>query len=134
MIDTAYLRVTGWGLFFLCTILDDYALCIVAWRLDVTTTAGDVTATVEDGLVASSCDKAMVTHRPRLPSDNGNNYISGELANWLDGQRMIHVPGGAKSSLEARQDLLSAFASQLPAGQRSRWHQPLKNRIVAGEP
>ena len=44
--------------------------------------AADVTATLEDALVASGCDRATVAHRPRLLSDNGSSYISGELADW----------------------------------------------------
>ena len=40
----------------------------------------DVTATLEDALVASGCNQATVAHQPRLLSDNGSSYISEELA------------------------------------------------------
>ena len=53
----------------------------------------DVTNTLELALTASGCDKARVVHKPRLLSDNGPSYVSGELAKWLDEQDMAHVRG-----------------------------------------
>jgi len=49
---------------------------------DKTTTmkTTDVTETLELALKASGCDQANVVHKPRLLSDNGASYISGELA------------------------------------------------------
>jgi len=44
--------------------------------------AGDVTDTIELALTASGCDQAIVRHKPRLLSDNGSCYISGDLAEW----------------------------------------------------
>ena len=78
--------------------------------------ASDVTATLEDALAASGCDRATVIHRPRLLSDNGSSYISGELADWLAGEGMDHV----------------RVAPRHPQtqGKIERWHQTLKNRIL----
>ena len=53
--------------------------------------AADVTAKLEDALIASACDRATVAHRPRPLSDNGSSYISGpdflcaaaDSENWL---------------------------------------------------
>ena len=39
--DFTYLKVTGWGWFYLSTILDDYSRYIVAWKLCTTMKAGD---------------------------------------------------------------------------------------------
>jgi transposase InsO family protein len=83
----------SWGWFYLSTILDDDSRYVIAWRLCTTMRANDVTATLEDALVASGCDTAMVAHRPRLLSDNGSSYISGDLAEWLEGRGMDHVRG-----------------------------------------
>jgi putative transposase len=71
-------RKRGWGWFYLSTILDDYSRYIVAWRLCTTMRAGDVTATLEDALAVAGCDSATVAQRPRLLSDNGASYISGD--------------------------------------------------------
>jgi transposase InsO family protein len=91
--DFTYLKVIGWGWFYLSTILDDFSRYIIAWKLCTTMKAEDVTATLEMALKASGCDQATVIHKPRLLSDNGSSYIAGELAEWLDDQDMEHVRG-----------------------------------------
>ncbi len=78
--DFTYLKVIGWGWFYLSTILDDYSRYIIAWKLCTTMKADDVTETLSLALKASGCDGANVIHKPRLLSDNGASYISGELA------------------------------------------------------
>jgi transposase InsO family protein len=106
----------GWGWFYLSTILDDYSRYIIAWRLCTTMRAGDVTATLEDALAASGCDSAIVAHRPRLLTDNGSSYISGDLAAWLDEEGIDHIRGAPNHPQTQ--------------GKIERWHQTLKNRIL----
>jgi putative transposase len=91
--DFTYLKVTGWGWFYLSTVLDDFSRYIIAWKLCATMKADDVTATLSLALEASGLDQATVLHRPRLLSDNGSSYIAADLAEWLDGQGMKHVRG-----------------------------------------
>ena len=91
--DFTYLKVVGWGWFYLSTVLDDFSRCVVAWRLCATMAAGDVTATLELALAASGCGEVRVRHRPRLLSDNGPSYIADELANWLAARGLEHVRG-----------------------------------------
>ena len=45
--DFTYLKVIGWGWFYLSTVLDDFSRYIVAWKLCTTMKAADVTATLE---------------------------------------------------------------------------------------
>ena len=73
--DFTYLKVIGWGWFYLSTILDDYSRYIIAWKLCTTMKAEDVTDTLEMALNASGLDHANVVHRPRLLSDNGSSYV-----------------------------------------------------------
>ena len=91
--DFTYLKVIGWGWFYLSTILDDYSRYIIAWKLCTNMTADDVTATLKLALEASGCNRANVVHKPRLLSDNGSSYISGDLAEWLEDHGMDHVRG-----------------------------------------
>ena len=114
--DFTYLKVIGWGWFYLSTVLDDFSRYIIAWKLCTTMTAEDVTATLDLALKASGLDRAKVVHRPRLLSDNGSSYISADLAKWLDGQNMNHVRG--------------APYHPMTQGKIERWHQTLKNRIL----
>jgi len=114
--DFTYLKVIGWGWFYLSSVLDDFSRYIIAWKLCTTMTAGDVTATLDLALKASGLDQAKVVHRPRLLSDNGSSYISADLAKWLDRQNMNHVRG--------------APYHPMTQGKIERWHQTLKNRIL----
>ncbi len=50
--DFTYLKVIGWGWFYLSTILDDYSRYIIAWKLCTTMKAGDVTDTLDLALQA----------------------------------------------------------------------------------
>jgi transposase InsO family protein len=114
--DFTYLKVIGWGWFYLSTILDDFSRYIIAWKLCTTMKAGDVTDTLEMALAASGLDQANVIHKPRLLSDNGSSYIAGELAEWMESQDMDHVRG-------------APYHPQTQ-GKIERWHQTLKNRIL----
>ena len=114
--DFTYLKVTGWGWFYLSTILDDFSRFIVAWKLCTTMRAGDVTDTLELALAASGCDIAKVVHRPRLLSDNGASYVAGDLARWLEGKGIAHIRGAPNHPQTQ--------------GKIERWHQTLKNRVL----
>src|SRR6201989_2191476 len=74
--DFTYLKVIGWGWFYLSTVLDDFSRYIIAWKLCTTMKAEDVTATLEMTLDAAGVARASVSHRPRLLSDNGPSYVS----------------------------------------------------------
>ena len=114
--DFTYLKVIGWGWFYLSSVLDDFSRYIIAWKLCATMQARDVTDTLELALRASGLEQAKVAHRPRLLSDNGSSYISGELADWLGDQKMAHTRG--------------APHHPMTQGKIERWHQTLKNRIL----
>ena len=58
--DFTYLKVIGWGWFYLSTVLDDFSRYIVAWKLCTTMRAEDVTETLNLALAASGCDQATV--------------------------------------------------------------------------
>jgi putative transposase len=85
--DFTYLKITGWGWYYLSTVLDDFSRYIVAWRLGPTMSASDVTATLEQALAASGLDHITVTQRPRLLSDNGSSYVANDLANTAAAKR-----------------------------------------------
>ena len=114
--DFTYLKVSGWGWYYLSTILDDYSRYIIAWKLCTTMRADDVTDTLKLALAASGCDSAKLVHKPRLLSDNGSSYISSDLAEWLKDRGMAHVRGSP--------------CHPQTQGKIERWHQTLKNRIL----
>ena len=114
--DFTYLKVIGWGWFYLSTILDDYSRYVVAWKLCTTMKAEDVTDTLTLALEATGLNTARVVHRPRLLSDNGSSYIAGDLAEWLNDRGIRHIRGAPNHPQTQ--------------GKIERWHQTLKNRVL----
>jgi len=78
--------------------------------------SSDVIETLALAMQASGCDQADVVHKPKLLSDNGSSYLSGDLADWLNDNEMSHVRG-------------APYHPQTQ-GKIERWHQTLKNRIL----
>ena len=91
--DFTYLKIIGWGWFYLSTILDDYSRYIVSWKLCTNMRTQDVTDTLDLALQASGCGQVHVLHKPRLLSDNSSSYVSGELAEWLQDKGTKHSRG-----------------------------------------
>lgn len=111
--DFTYLKVVGWGWYYLSTVMDDYSRYIVAWKLCTGMAAADVSATLEQALKNAGLSKK---HRPKLLSDNGPCYVSTDLADWLHDHGMKHTRGKPYHPMTQ--------------GKIERWHQSLKNRIL----
>ena len=114
--DFTYLKVTGWGWFYLSTVLDDFSRYIVAWKLCATMSATDVTDTLHLALQASGLDRFGAGRRPRLLSDNGPSYVAADLSDWLEEQGMKHTRGKPYHPMTQ--------------GKIERWHLSLKSRIL----
>jgi putative transposase len=78
-----YFRIVGWGWYSLSTVLDDFSRYIIAWKLSPPMGATNVTETVDQALAITGVEQVRVKHRPRLLSDNGPAYVSGELREYL---------------------------------------------------
>lgn len=111
--DFTYLKVTGWGWYYLSTVMDDYSRYIISWRLCTGMSASDVSATLADALQNAGLSPKQ---RPRLLSDNGPCYVSSELKDWLDDHDMTHTRGKPYHPMTQ--------------GKIERWHRSLKNRIL----
>jgi len=114
--DFTYFKITGWGWYYLSTVLDDFSRFIIAWRLCVSMSTSDVSDTLDDALRFTGLDQIKVKHKPRLLSDNGPSYISSELAHYLAARNMIHTRG-------------KPYHPQTQ-GKIERWHRSLKNQIL----
>ena len=112
--DFTYLKVIGWGWFYLSTVLDDDSRFILAWRLCTGMAASDVAATLEQAV--AGLDQATVVHRPRLLSDNGPSHVSAEFATWLTARAMAHTRGKPYHPMTQ--------------GKIERWHRSMQNQIL----
>ena len=91
--DFTYLRVIGWGWFYLSTVLDDFSRYILAGKLRPTMTATDVSDPLAMALRSSGLERVRVRPRPRLLSDNEPSYLSAQLGSWLAEHGMTHTRG-----------------------------------------
>ena len=114
--DFTYLRVVGWGWFYLSSVLDDFSRYILAWKLCTTMTATDVSDTLALALQESGLERVRVNQRPRLLSDNGPSYLSAQLGAWLAAQGMTHTRGKPYHPMTQ--------------GKIERYHRSLKNQIL----
>lgn len=89
--DFTYFKIIGWGWYYLSTVLDDYSRYIISWELCKTMKAHDVQRSLDKALD----DTGLVNHqfKPRLLSDNGSCYVSGELSEYLEEKGIQHVRG-----------------------------------------
>ena len=91
--DFTYLRVIGWGWYYLSTVMDDFSRFIIAYKLGPTMATTDVTETLDEALALTGVQSVRVRHRPRLLSDNGPAYVSKDLQDYLREQGMRHTRG-----------------------------------------
>jgi putative transposase len=113
--DFTYLKVIGWGWFYLSTILDDYSRYIIAWKLCTTMKAGchRHAGTGAGGLGLRRRDgraQTQAAQRQRLVLRRSR---SGRVSR---GQGMDHVRG--------------APHHPQTQGKIERWHQTMKNRVL----
>jgi putative transposase len=96
-------------------VLDDYSRYIIAWKLTPTMGATDVTETLDEAIAITGVDQVTVRHRPRLLSDNGPAYVSGELRDYLKQRKLDHTRG-------------RPYHPQTQ-GKIERWHRTMKNVV-----
>jgi putative transposase len=112
--DFTYLKVIGWGWFYLSTVLDDFSRYILAWKLCTTMGAGDVADTLQMALKASGLSRANVRHRPRLLSDKRALLRLGRTRPLAGRPRHGPQPGQTLPPNHARQDRTLAPLDEEP--------------------
>lgn len=110
--DFTYMKIIGWGWYYLSTVMDDYSRYIISWELCPTMKAMDVKRTLDKAMIEADLSAEQ---RPRLLSDNGPCYIGSELAEYLDDKKMKHVRG-------------KPFHPQTQ-GKIERYHRTMKNVV-----
>ena len=113
--DFTQFKVTGWGYYYLSTVLDDFSRYILAWKLATGMAHSDVQNTLDLAIAATGVTQVAVKHRPRLLSDNGPAYLSGDLAAYLQTHGIQHTRGQPYHPMTQ--------------GKIERWHRSLKNVI-----
>ena len=113
--DFTYLKVIGWGWYYLSTVLDDFSRYIIAWKLFTTMSTDDVVQTLDLAIENSGINRPTVKHKPRLLSDNGPCYVASGLQDYLARNDMSHTRGKPYHPMTQ--------------GKIERYHRTMKNQI-----
>jgi len=105
--DFTYLKIAGWGWYYLSTVLDYFSRYIVAWKLRATMKAHDVTATLDLALAASGLDKMTIVHRPNRAENSHQPTRRRERT-----MQRFKSPGSAQRFLTAHAAVQDTFNTQ----------------------
>jgi putative transposase len=113
--DFTYFKILGWGWYYMGSILDDYSRYIISWKLFTSMSASDVKELLDMAVEKTDIARVSVRHKPRLLSDNGPCYLSGELQKYLESKEISHTRG--------------APYHPMTQGKIERFHRSMKNEV-----
>jgi transposase len=132
--DFTYLKVVGWGWYYLSTVMDDYSRYILAWRLCTGMSTDEAKETVEEAVCFTGTRHVRIIDRPRLLSDNGPCYVSKAFEEYMDVEGISHIRGKPYHPITIRltnyycpselEDQLQLFVSYY---NHERYHEALGN-------
>ena len=114
--DATYLKVVGWGWYFLISVLDDVSRRIVAWRLQCKMDGAAFSEVVQEALAATGLETVPLVRKPRLLSDNGSGLVGHVFQNYVREVGLVHI-------------LASPYHPQTN-GKIERYHRSLKERVL----
>jgi putative transposase len=89
--DCAYLKVVGWGWYYLVTVMDDYSRFILAWELKNDMAADSLIDVVQQAVDLTGMTDVPVENRTLLLSDNGPGYLSRQFNEYLRLVEIRHI-------------------------------------------
>ena len=113
--DASYFRVTGWGYYYMVTVMDDYSRSILAWKLQRDMTTDSLIQVVQLAIDATGMTEVPLEDRTRLLSDNGSGYVSRAFRDYLNLVGIRHI--------------LAAPYHPQTNGKLERYHQSIKHEV-----
>ncbi len=89
--DCSYLKVMGWGYYYLVTVMDDYSRFILAWQLKTDMAADSLIDVTQGAVDRTGMTEVPVEDRTRLLSDNGAGYLSRKFNEYLALVEIKHI-------------------------------------------
>ena len=89
--DASYFRVSGWGYYYMVTVMDDYSRSILAWKLQGDMTSDSLIQVVQLAIDATGMTEVPLEDRTKLLSDNGSGYVSRAFRDYLNLVGIRHI-------------------------------------------
>ena len=129
--DCSYLRVVGWGYYYLVTVMDDFSRYILGWELKKDMTAGSLIDVVQQAVDATGMHEVSIRDRTSLLSDNGSGYISQAFGDYLRLVGIKHILASpfhpqTNGKVERYQQTLKGAINQVPHEMPSELRQAIQ--------
>ena len=113
--DASYFFVSGWGYYYLISVLDDYSRMILGWKVQPSMSSGDIIQVVQQAVEFTEQPTVPVEPGPALLTDNGPGFLAKALEEFLTLRAMKHIKA-------------SPFHPQTN-GKLERYHRTAKARV-----
>ena len=117
--DASYIRVVGWGYYYMVTVMDDYSRSILAWKLQLDMTSDSLIQVVQLAIDATGMTEVPLADRTRLLSDDGPGYVSRAFRDYLGLVGVCHILA----------HILAAPYHPQTNGKLERYHQSIKQDV-----
>jgi len=89
--DCSYLKIAGWGYYYLVTVMDDFSRFIRAWQLKTYMSANSLIDVTQQAVDWTGMTDVPVEDRTFLLSDNGAGYLSRKFNEYLGLVGIKHI-------------------------------------------
>jgi putative transposase len=113
--DASYFRVSGWGYYYLVTVMDDYSRFILAHMLQRDMTSDSLIEVVQEAVDVTGMTDVAIEDRTKLLSDNGSGHVSRAFRDYLQLVEIRHI--------------LAAPYHPQTNGKLERYHQTIKRDV-----
>ncbi len=132
--DCSYLRVIGWGYYYLVTVMDDFSRHILGWELKRDMTASSLIDVVQQAVDITGMSEVPIKDRTSLLSDNGSDYVSQAFGDYLRLLGIKHILASpfhpqTNGKVERYQQTLKGEINQVPHEMPSELRQAIESFV-----
>jgi len=132
--DCSYLRVVGWGYYYLVTVIDDFSRYILGWELKRDMTASSLIDVVQQAVDTTGMSEVPIKDRTSLLSDNGSGYVSQAFGDYLRLVGIKHILASpfhpqTNGKVERYQQTLKGEINQVPYEMPSELRQAIESFV-----
>jgi len=132
--DCSYLRVVGWGFYYMVTVIDDFSRYILGWELKRDMTASSLIDVVQQAVDTTGMSEVPIKDRTSLLSDNGSGYVSQAFGDYLGLVGIKHILASpfhpqTNGKVERYQQTLKGEVNRVPYEMPSKLRQAMESFV-----